>query len=278
MPLFGWLILAFLIAVLLAAVHGVKSAYRSIRGRYRAKRNLARDFVAAGIAPRAATTGKRAGMAVAATVTGPGITWRAFLDGLRRGWRVGKRWTEIQRTRRRREREAAAADPPTAGAPPPAEPVPATAAPPTPAVPAAAAPAAPTGTPAPTPTPSTTKGTTTVPIETKTNGEIRTRDALELELKARVKEAVDELEAAKADTEAVDEEVTCVDNIVASLAEFEISDETRKAVMAMVGPTMAQKSAHQQRFAAAEAKRAATQNALDTFLESKQTRFHANAS
>lgn len=274
MPLLGWLILAFAVAVLLAAIHGVKSAYRSVRGRYRAKRQVARDFAAAGIAPRAATTGKLACKAVVATVTGPGITWRAFLDGLRRGWRVGKRWTAFQRTRRQREREAAAAAPPPPAAPPPAA---ATTAAPPPTAPAPVTPTTPPP-PAPAPTPSTTKGTTTVPIETKTNGEVRTREQLEAELKATVQEATDEFEAANADMQAMDEEVQRVDNMAASLAEFEIDTATRAAVMGIVNPTHAQKAAHEQRLHAAEAKRAAAQLALDTFVDAKQTKFHANAS
>ena len=116
-----------------------------------------------------------------------------------------------------------------------------------------------------------------MPIETKTNGEIQTREQLEAELKATVKEATDELEAAQADRQAIDEEVTRVGNIEASLARFEIDSATRAAVLGIVNPTHLQKAAHEQRLNAADAKRAAAQLALDTFLNAGQTKFHANA-
>lgn len=116
-----------------------------------------------------------------------------------------------------------------------------------------------------------------MPIETKTNGEVQTREQLEAELKATVKEATDELEAAQADRQAIDEEVTRVGNIEASLARFEIDSETRKAVIGIVGPTATQKTAHEMRVNAADAKAKAAQLALDTFLNAGQTKFHANA-
>lgn len=285
MPLLGWLALAFFIALLLAAIHGVKSAYRSIRKRYREKRNLARDFAAAGIAPRAATTGKRVGMAVAATVTGPGVTWRALLDGIRRGWRVGKRWTEMQRNRRRRA-TATTAPPPNADEkkpdPPPSETCirvgcdkPRWTAPGNTRPYLVCREHAPDRAPKPTPAPPT-KGTT-VPIETKTGGEVHTSEQLKQELGAIRAEATAELEAASADLQSMQEDVARVDKMSASLADAEISSDTRKAIEELAGTNAACRAAHQARMAAAETRRAAAQKALDTFTGAKQTKFHANA-
>lgn len=291
----AWIILAVLVAVLFAAVHGVRAAGRSIRDRYRAKRALARDFVAAGIAPNAASRGRRFGMAVAATVTGPGVTLRAFLDAWRWGWLRGKRWTAIQRGRRRRRRIATAA-----GTPPPAtsratvrpdRPVgvpvyclhfdPHTGHCNKPAAPASAycpthraEHTKPAGRPATTPA----GGTRPMPIETKTSGEIHTKEQFENELNATIAEATAELEAANADLQAATEDVGRVENMVASLERCEIDAATRQKVMALAATNAATQAAHRARVTAAEQRLAAAQQALETFKSAAQTKFHANAS
>lgn len=292
MPLLGWIILTFAIAVLLAAFHGVKSAYRSIRGRYRDKRSLARDFAAAGVAPRAATTGKRVGMAVAATVTGPGVTWRALLDGLALGWRAGKRWTAVRRSRRRRRRAGTTRPAATTSTPPDKTKIPPPKAKPQTCIRAGCG--NPCWTPpggasfrvcldhmpkraAPTAPAPPTKGTA-VPIETKTSGELHTKEQFENELNATIKEAAAELEAAKTDLDAATEDVGRVDNMVASLTRCEIDVATRGEVMTLAGTNATTQAAHRSRVAAAEQRHAAAEKALQTFKNAAQTKFHANAS
>lgn len=274
--MFGWFILAFIIAVVVAAIHGVRSAGRAIRDRYRAKRQLAREAVDAGLAPKALSRGNKAGMAIGATITGPGLTMRALAAGLRIGWRAGRRWVWRRRARARIDRRNAERAAATATATATATTTTAPASPPPTAHPVSDRPVA--GRPRRATSTATTGGTTTVPIETKTNGEIRTREQLEQELKATVAEATAELEDTQAAMQAIDDEAKRVDAIAASLVEFEIDTATRTAVMGIVDPTHRQKAAHQERLAAADLKRAAAQNALDTFLAAKQTKFHANAS
>lgn len=124
-----------------------------------------------------------------------------------------------------------------------------------------------------------TKGPTTpMPIETRTNGEVLTQDQFKQELSATIAEAIAELEAAKADLDAMILDVARVEIMVASLASAEIDTATRAAVMALAGTNAASQAAHRARVSAAEQRIAAAQHALDTFNAARQTKFHANAS
>lgn len=101
-----WVLLAAIIGAWFAVKRGIPAAGRALQGQYRkrkevaaAKHSLAREAVGDGHAKYAATLGHKAGAALAVTLTGWGVAWRAAAQAAKTGYREGKERTAAWRAK-----------------------------------------------------------------------------------------------------------------------------------------------------------------------------------
>ena len=112
-------------------------------------------------------------------------------------------------------------------------------------------------------------------IETRTGGEVLTRDQFEREMQAVIAESTAELEDAQGDARRAQQDTQRVEYMAASMSSMEIDSNTVIAVRRLVDTNSARIANARLRVSAAEQRKTAAENALQVFRAALQTQFHA---
>ncbi|WP_170067863.1 hypothetical protein [Lentzea guizhouensis] len=112
-------------------------------------------------------------------------------------------------------------------------------------------------------------------IDTRTGGEVLTKEQYKTEIEAVIREATAELEDAQGDIKRAQEDVARVETMAASLVSAQIDTETVAATRKLVDTNPDRMRLARDRIAAAEGRKAAAEECLNKLNASAQNNFYA---